>query len=477
MPAGKRQQSNTVLYTLIIFVAFFIVSTVFAVIFYTKSEDYKANVMSLESQISDIATVSEQSRISTLVGSKTAGSYMNTMLSFHDRATQIMLGSPVPTTTAEAKLEKMEIAVAKCVALAQPHVALELDPNSGLVPTLEQLVTAMNTLKTTHATLISQFEQERQRYTSAIEEAQATENRLAKDKEDYFQQSEEVASNYKSLEDEMSSAADERVANVQNQLNQERDSARNINQQLLKTKAELDQTRNKMGEALDKMAAIEPGPDRTATAYQPDGVIILADIVSGVVHINIGNKDKAYKGLTFSVFDRGAPIKNEDAFKAEIEVVGVAEQYSMARIIKSDPRNPVTLDDTIVNLVWSASEPQIVVLAGAFDLDSDGFVEADAASRITNLITGWGGLVEPSVNAKTDYVIIGRKPKLPAKPTFETLELDPLAQDRYDAAAKKLTEYLAVQEKAQALMIPMFEYSKFLYLIGYTGQIGKAGSF
>jgi hypothetical protein len=149
----------------------------------------------------------------------------------------------------------------------------------------------------------------------------------------------------------------------------------------------------------------------------------------------------------------------------------------MARIIKSNPHNPVALDDAIANLVWSAAEPQVVVLAGAFDLNNDGFVDADATNRIAGLITGWGGVVESLVNAKTDYIIIGRKPKLPAKPTFETLDIDPLAQDRYDAAAKKLTEYLAVQEKAQALMIPMFEYNKFLYLIGYTGQIGKAGSF
>ena len=477
MPAGKRQQSNTVLYTLIIFVAFFIVSTVFAVIFYTKSEDYKAARMSLENDISDIVTGTERQKMSTLVGAKVSGSYMNTMVGFHDRATQILLGSPVPSTTAEAKSEKMEIAVAKCVALAQPHVALELDPNTGVVPILEQLVTAMNTLKSTNLKLTAQFEQERQRFASAIAEAQATENRLAKDKEDYFQQSEEVASNYKSLETEMNSAADERVANVQNQLNQERDSARNISQELLKTRAELDQTKSKMGEALDKMAAIEPGPDRAAMAYEPDGAIILVDTLSGVVHINIGSKDRAYKGLTFSVFDKGAPVKDEDAFKAEIEVVGVAEQYSMARIIKSNPRNPVTIDDTIANLVWSAAEPQTFVLAGAFDLNRDSFVDADAADRIAGLIAGWGGVVEPSVDATTDYIIIGTEPKLPAKPTFEDLELDPLAEDRYNAATQKLAAYTAVQEKAQALMIPMFEYDKFLYLIGYTGQIGKVGSF
>ena len=232
-----------------------------------------------------------------------------------------------------------------------------------------------------------------------------------------------------------------------------------------------------MGAALDKMAAIEPGPDREALAYQPDGAIILVDHMAGVVHINIGSKDRVYKGLTFSVFDNGASIKNEDAFKAEIEVVGVAEQYAMARIIKSNPRNPVTIDDTIVNLVWSATEPQTFVVAGAFDLDSDSVVDADAADRITSLITGWGGVVESSVNAETDYIILGGQPKLPAKPTFELLEIDPLAEERYNAATQKLGAYKTVQDKAQALMIPMFEYDKFLYLIGYTGQIGKSGSF
>lgn len=477
MPAGKRQQSNTVLYTLIIFVAFFIVSTVFAVIFYTKSEDYKASLLNLDNDISEIVTATERSKMSAMVGARVSGSYMNTLVGFHDRASQVVLGSPVSDTSAEAKAEKMEIAVVKCLELAQPHVTLQLDPNTGLVPTLEQLVRAMDALKATNTELAAQFEQERQRYASAIAEAQATEDKLAKDKENYFQQSEAVASNYKNLESEMNTAADERVANVQNQLNQERDSARNLSQELLKTKAELDQTKTKMGEALDKMAAFEPGPDRAAQAYQPDGAIILADTASGIVHVNVGSKDRAYKGLTFSVFDKGASVKNEEAFKAEIEVVSIAEQYSMARIVKSNPRNPVTIDDTVANLVWSASEPQSFVLAGAFDLDGDKMMDGDATERISNLITGWGGVVESSVTAQTDFIIIGSKPILPVKPTFEMLEVDPLAEDRYNAASQKLAAYQAVQEKAQSLLIPMFEYDKFLYLIGYTGQIGKTDAF
>ena len=42
MPAGKRQQSNTVLYTLILFVGLFIVSSVLAVVFYTQAEENRS---------------------------------------------------------------------------------------------------------------------------------------------------------------------------------------------------------------------------------------------------------------------------------------------------------------------------------------------------------------------------------------------------------------------------------------------------
>jgi len=226
-----------------------------------------------------------------------------------------------------------------------------------------------------------------------------------------------------------------------------------------------------------RQKGIDWNPDLATQACEPDGAIILVDNMSGVVQINVGKKDHVCKGLTFSVFDKGTIVKSKDAFKAEIEVVGVAEQYSMACVIKSNPDNPVSIDDAIANLVWSAGEPKRFVLAGSFDLDGDHFENADAAVRIMSLIRRWGGVVESSVKANTDYVIIGSKPKVPAKPTFKTLELDPLAEDRYNTAVQRLSIYTAVKESAQLLMIPTFEYNKFLYLIGYTGQIGKPDAF
>ena len=48
MPAGKRHQSSSVLYTLVLFVGLFIISSVLAVVFYTKSEDFKDRVARLE---------------------------------------------------------------------------------------------------------------------------------------------------------------------------------------------------------------------------------------------------------------------------------------------------------------------------------------------------------------------------------------------------------------------------------------------
>lgn len=56
MPAGRRLQSNTMLYTLITFVGLFIVATTLAIIFYVKSENHRTKATTLQSQINELAT-------------------------------------------------------------------------------------------------------------------------------------------------------------------------------------------------------------------------------------------------------------------------------------------------------------------------------------------------------------------------------------------------------------------------------------
>ena len=118
------------------------------------------------------------------------------------------------------------------------------------------------------------------------------------------------------------------------------------------------------------------------------------------------------------------------------------------------------------------------MIAGDFDLDADGNIDENAIGRITSLIEKWGGKVVDNISVDTDYLVLGDLPQVPEQePTYEQQELDPGALQRYQARLQQLNHYNQLQSQAQALWIPIFRYERFLYFIGYKGQISKAGAF
>ena len=477
MPAGKRHQSSSVLYTLVLFVGLFIISSVLAVVFYTKSEDFKDRVARLETSIDELASATERSDLGRLVGSRDSGSYLGQLLNYHDKTTQMTLGR-VQETSAEVNFNLIHSEVARAVTTAQPHIKVEtIDPNTGLVPIIDKLDAVLTATLLAKENLEKDLEQLQQKFDDAFARINATAATLTAEKEDIFRQNDKIASDYRELETERTRAADERVATVQQKLIAERQLSQGFNQDLLRTQAELELAHGKLSAAEEKVRKIEPVPDRAASVYEPDGKIILVDELAGVVHLNLGSDDRVYRGLTFSVYDRGSAIRKDGRAKAEVEIFGLSKNYSLARIVRSAAKNPIATEDAIANLIWDASESKTFVLIGEFDLDSDGVVEGDAPDRISSLISQWGGKVEKEVSVATDVVIVGNLPSIPPKPTFDDLEIDPLAQERYDFAQQQRTRYDRIHDSARDLMIPMFKYSKFLYLIGYTGQVQKPRAF
>jgi len=477
MPAGKRQQSNTVLYTLILFVGLFIVASVLAVVFYTKAEDNRSKVADLERTIGDLASTSEQNRLSSLVGAK-SGSYLRTLLDHHDGATAVILGVPVEATSSEVKSDQAKKKTQEAVQMAQAHIKLEtIDPNTGLIPIISKLDAVLNDLKSSNENLKTQLKELQTRMDGTVTAALEKERALEAEKDQFHQASMKVSQDYEQTKALMQQTADERVETIKTRLDQERANAKKLNQNLLRTEAELDQTQGRMAQALDKVKAIEPDPNREVEAYKPDGKLILVDDYAGKVHINLGTKDRVYLGLTFSIFDKGSFIEKDGTAKAEVEVYELADDYCLARIVKSDPKNPVAVDDVAANLIWDTKKAKNFILTGDFDLNKNGTIDMDAADRITSLMEKWGGIVSTDVSVDTDAVVIGRQPKVPPKPTLEDLEIDPLADDRFNAAQKKLARYQAIEERAVDLMIPIYRYDQFLYLIGYTSQINKPGAF
>jgi hypothetical protein len=82
-----------------------------------------------------------------------------------------------------------------------------------------------------------------------------------------------------------------------------------------------------------------------------------------------------------------------------------------------------------------------------------------------------------AISIDTEFLVLGQQPEVLRRPTLEETEIDPRAQTMYEASLARLDRYKELRSQAQTLWIPVFTYERFLYFVGYKGQIGRAGAF
>ncbi len=275
----------------------------------------------------------------------------------------------------------------------------------------------------------------------------------------------------------LTQSSEQQVQTLMGDLNQEKAAHKNTRQELLKTQAELGMAQDRMKRCQNELARIVPPPDSNVAAYKPDGKIILIDDQAKIVHLNIGSDDHVYPGLTFPVYDKTMPIPKDGKGKAEVEVFDVSKNISVARIIASKTKRPIVLDDIVANLIWDSDKTNVFVIVGQFDLDSDGSIDYDAFYKIKTLIEKWGGRVADTLSIETDFLVLGTQPRTLIRPTFEQIEIDPAAMEKYEDSLKNLAYYNEVQNQARALSIPVFNYERFLFFLGYKTQSRRAGAF
>jgi len=606
MPAGKRQQSNAMLYAVITFVGLFLISTVIAVIYYLQAEKHRTEAVTLRSQIDELATSAELRKIGAIVGAKQPRkSRLGTMADYLDETVSLIIGGLPEDTSAEVKVDtanrkvkdildllaqprlsiksiepeaptnelvellvkqqftaavenfdetmKNELPVEKLqetweltisqigpfkqqvglrterqaefdivsvtcefekghldikvvynsenqvaglffvptppevlesyqqtpqlVTRKQPYIEID-DPNTiGLIRVIEKLKTKLDNTTNTALALQEQFERLKNRFDDAMAATYEKEQTLLAEKEKYQQQVNEIKQDYNDLKIMIQQTSDQQVQTLMTQLDEERANRKKLNQQLLKTEAELAIAEERMKRAQEKLHALVPPPDSEIAAYKPDGKIILIDDSAKIVHLNIGSDDHVYRGLTFSVYEKNMPIPKDGEGKAQIEVFNVGKNISAARIIRSDVKKPIILDDTVANLIWDSDKMNVFVVAGEFDLDDDGDIDYEAADKIKALIEKWGGRVADDISIDTDFLVLGSTPTVLKRPTFEQMEVDPMAMEKYEASLKKLASYKEIQTRAQTLSIPVFNAERFLYFIGYKAQSIRPGAF
>ncbi len=478
MPPGKRSQSNAMLYTLVTFVGLLIIATAAGVIYYVKAEEYRTNTIDLQRKIGELATNDEYLRIGAIVGTKPTGkSWLGTVLDYVDQTVVIITGGTAEQTSAEVKVKNAQERLEGALELTRSYISIG-DPNTaGLIPVIAKLKARLNEALGTTDNLQQQLRQLQQRFDDAMQANFEKEQLLQAEKEKLQQQVNEIKQRYNELEQLLEQSTDQQVRTLATQLEQERAGLKNLNQKLLSTEAELEMVQGKMKRTQTELQAHIPPPDPNVPAYKPDGEVILVDDMANVVHLNIGSDDKVYRGLTFGVYNRNASITAKGRGKAEVEVFDVAKTFSSARIISGSKKRPILRGDIIANLVWDKDRTNTFVVSGDFDLNGDGSIDYGAHDKIKSLIEKWGGRVADSVSADTDFLVLGVAPHITQKPTFEDLELDPDAMDKYNAAQERLAAYNKAQQQAHALWVPVLKYERFLYFIGYKGQVNRPGAF
>lgn len=478
MPARRRKQSNAMLYTLITFVGLFIATTTVAVIYYVKAEEYRTGEADLQRDINNLANDRERQALGTIVGTKRPGAtWLGTMVNYLDKTVSLVAGGVAEPTSAEVKFNNSNTEVSNAQKLAQEHITIG-DPNTtGLIQIVRGLKTELDKTINTQLQTQKQLDDLQASFDMAYKANFETEQTLLAEKDKLLQQVADIEQKYNENSALLEQKTSEQVKTLRDQLQQARDDMKALNDSLLKTREELKLAQNDLKSEKEKLSKIEPGPDREVLAFEPDGQIILIDDQAQVVHLNIGIDDHVYQGLTLTVYDRGTSIPEDGKGKAEIEVFDVAKTYSAARITQSKLKTPILQGDIVANLIWDTDRTNVFVITGDFDLDNDGTIDYSGGDKIKTLIEKWGGRVADAISIDTDFIVLGKQPKVLQKPTLDELDVDPRAMEVYNASLQRLNRYNGLRAQAQSLWIPVFTYERFLYFIGYKGHIGQAGAF
>lgn len=468
MPAGQRRQSNAMLYTLITFVALFIVATIAAVIFYVNFEEQKDIAQTSQEKLEEFASRKELREIGSIVGSKQRGeSILSTMTDYLDRMVYLIIGGVPQETSAEEKVNTAGRKSGEALNKLTGYINIEDSNTVGLVRIIETLKATLDNFTDMQNALEDQLDELQQRFDDAMATGFEREQALLAEKEKYQQQVNQIQRDYNELKSLLEQTSQQRVGNLIAQLDRERINRDRFREGLLKTQAELKQAETKMQLALKQLRDIKPIPDIDVAAFKPDGTVMLINRQAGVVHLNIGSNDRVYRGLTFSIYDKNLPLPRSGEGKAEVEVFDVRQNTSMARIIRSKINKPVLEGDIAANLIWDSDKTNVFVIAGDFDINDDGRIDIGAGEKIKKLIAQWGGKTTDDVSIDTDFVLLGDAPRMLRKPAYEEIVIYPDALEKYEDSILERDHYNRVMERAQSLSVPIFNIERFLYFIGY----------
>ena len=466
--AARQGQGNAMLNSLITFVVLFIVATVVAIVCYVKLDEAHTVAGNEQRSRSEIANNNEQREISSIVGDKEPSeSYFGAVISRYNELYSAVTGR-MPEE-------------GKSIASANERFFLELAnfrsgfsgsrfADMAVFPLARELKSAHDAAVERAESLLVDKERIRSDWSRDVEGFSAAEERIVAEKNMFLSQATEVQQGFDAMKNIAKDSVERQISHLQSQINSRSQELEAAREQLARLGEQLNESEAARRKLEDQIEQIKPRPDIEVAAYKPDGKVVSVDSQAGIVYLDLGSNDRVYRGLTFAVYDRNAPIPEDGKGKAEIRIFDVRSEVSAARIISSNERNPIIPDDIIVNLIWDRDTPNTFVVAGEFDLDGDGTVDSFSRDNVVHLIQAWGGIVTERLDINTDFVVIGMAPEMRAAPTSREMAADPLAMERYERDMEIIRQYMEIKQRAAELSIPVFNTERFKNLIGYNAE-------
>ncbi len=466
--AVRQGQSNAMLNSLITFVVLFIVATVAAIICYVKLDEARKIADNETRTRRELASDSEASRAAAIVGAKDSSmSHFGAILNGYNALYSTVTGRlPEEGKSIESANEEIGMAITNFKNSFEGGQFAD----AAILPMAMAMKSEYDAAKSQAVRLAADVEAMQEKWNRDVAGFSAAEEKIVGEKNMFIAQATAVQESVEQMKNVAAESVQRRIDQLQQQIdtkNAEIESCKQQSAELAASLKEADMSRNKLETQLEQ---IKPRPDIEVAAYKPDGKIVSVDLKLGIVYLDLGSNDHVYRGLTFAVYDRSAPMPEDGKGKAEIRVFDVRSEVSVARIVSQNERNPIIPDDIIVNLIWDKKSPNTFIVVGEFDLDGDGNIDLYGRDKVVSLINSWGGIVTETLDINTDFVVLGAQPELTVRPSEAQIAVDPMAMDRYNKAIEIANQYRAVMEKAAGLSIPVFNTERFKNLIGYNAE-------
>ncbi|MCK5000424.1 MAG: hypothetical protein KAS23_12855, partial [Anaerohalosphaera sp.] len=343
-----------------------------------------------------------------------------------------------------------------------------------LLGTIKKLKAEIDNAKTRIDDIQKEIEKQGEDYAVNMAEYDETAKKLIRDKGQALAEAARIQTTYEALKNDMDQSTAQQVKTWQDRYETEQARRKEKEVELAGLQTKLDETLEQLNDSVATLEKIKPRPDAEVVAFLPDAKVVSVDLDTNVVYLDLGQKDHVYKGLTFSIYDKSAPIPEDGKGKAEVEVFQINENVVAARIVSSSAKNPPVQDDIAVNLIWDKKTSNSFVVVGDFDIDGDGRTDRDGGEKVTNLIESWGGRVVQDVTINTDFIIIGDEPASIAAPNADDMAVDPDAEQKYQDSQDRIDRYYEAFDKADTFSVPKFNTKRFLILTGYDTTARKS---